>query len=288
MREYKLYTDSTCDLPDDIIKRFGITVVPTEVYLATDRYLDFPDERELKKQEFFETIQRGILPSTAVIPPARFYEYFLKAAQQGYDILYIVFSSGLTTTKQNALIASEDIKETYKDCNIIIIDSLSASLGEGFLVYCAANLMQQGKTIFEVKEAIESIRQKLCVWFTVDDLQQLKRGGRISAAAAAVGGALNIKPMIFIDGEGRLVLVERVRGRKVALDSLVNKVRTGAVNPAGQSLFIVHANCSDDCEYLKHQIEQSMQFKEIITGMMGPVIGAHTGAGAIGLAFLGE
>ncbi|MCL1830183.1 MAG: DegV family protein [Oscillospiraceae bacterium] len=288
MREFKLYTDSTCDLPGEIVEAYDITVVPTEVYLSSERYLDFPDERELNKKEFFEVVKGGVMPSTAVIPPARFYEYFEQDIQQGFDILYIVFSSGLTTTKQNALIAVDDLSEIYKDGSITIIDSLSASLGEGLLVYHAAKLKQQGKTIEEIVEKIEQIRQRLCVWFTVDDLQQLKRGGRISPTAAAVGGALNIKPLIFIDNDGKLVSVERVRGRKAALDTLVNKVKTGAVDSPEQTIFIVHANCSEECDYLKQQIESQIEVKEIVIGMMGPVIGAHTGAGAIGLAYLSE
>ena len=270
------------------MEAYDITVVPTEVYLSSERYLDFPDERELNKKEFFEVVKGGVMPSTAVIPPARFYEYFEQDIQQGFDILYIVFSSGLTTTKQNALIAVDDLSEIYKDGSITIIDSLSASLGEGLLVYHAAKLKQQGKTIEEIVEKIEQIRQRLCVWFTVDDLQQLKRGGRISPTAAAVGGALNIKPLIFIDNDGKLVSVERVRGRKAALDTLVNKVKTGAVDSPEQTIFIVHANCSEECDYLKQQIESQIEVKEIVIGMMGPVIGAHTGAGAIGLAYLSE
>ena len=288
MNEYRLYTDSTCDLPAEIVEKYGITVVPTEVFLYSERYLDFPDERELSKKDFFESLQNGILPTTAVIPPGRFYEYFEKDIKAGYDILYIVFSSGLTTTKQNAIIATKDLQEKYEGCNITIVDSLSASLGEGLLVYLAATLKEQGKTIEEVRLYIENVRQKLCVWFTVDDLQQLKRGGRISATAAAVGGVLNIKPLIFIDNEGRLVPVERVRGRKIALDSLVSKVKTGAINLNEQVVFIVHANCNQDCEYLRAHIEQQTGITNIITGMMGPVIGAHTGVGAVGLAYIGE
>jgi len=288
MREYKIYTDSTCDLPNEIVVKYGITVVPTEVFLLDQRYLDFPDERELSKKDFFEKVQNGAVPTTAVIPPSRFYEYFEEDVKAGYDILYVVFSSGLTTTKQNATIAMKDLAEVYEDCNIVIIDSLSASLGEGLLVYYAAMLKEQGKTIYEVKTAVEAVREKLCVWFTVDDLQQLKRGGRISATAAAVGGVLNIKPLIFIDNEGRLVPVERVRGRKAAIDSLVHKAANGAVNSKDQIVVIVHANCSAECDYIKEMIAEQTGISGIVTGMMGPVIGAHTGAGAIGLAYIGE
>ena len=288
MREYKLYTDSTSDMPNELVELYDITVIPTEVYLSSERYFDYPDERELSKKEFFDSVKSGIMPSTAVIPPGRFYEYFERDISAGYDILYIVFSSGLTTTKQNAYIASGDLFEIYKEGRIVIVDSLSASLGEGLLVYYAALMKAEGKGIDEVKEHIEILRQRLNVWFTVDDLQQLKRGGRISATAAAVGGVLNIKPMIFIDDEGKLIPVERVRGRKAALDSLLNKVRSGAVDPKEQVIFVVHANCSSDCEYIKQQLEQQIGIKTVITSMMGPVIGAHTGAGAIGLVYLGE
>ena len=288
MREFKLYSDSTSDLPNEIVEEYGIKVIPTEVFLYDNRYLDYPDEHELKKKDFFKAVREGATPTTAVIPPSRFYEYFEQDVKDGYDILYIVFSSGLTTTRQNALIACEDLKEVYKDCKIVVVDSLSASLGEGLLVYYAAKLMRQGKSMEEIRDWVESIRLKLCHWFTVDDLQHLRRGGRISATAATVGGVLGIKPIINISNDGVLEAVDKVRGRKAALDYLANRVKKEAVDPGEHTIFIVHADCEDDCMYLKQQIEKEMEFKEILIGVMGPVIGAHTGPGAVGLVYIGE
>lgn len=288
MREFKIYTDSTSDLPNELVKHMGVTVVPTEVFLKGKRYLDYPDERELSKKAFFEAVREGEMPTTAVIPPSRFYEYFEKDVKEGYDILYIVFSSGLTTTRQNAMIAADEMKETYPDSNIVVVDSMSASLGEGGLVYFAAQMKESGKSINEIKNWIEENRLKLCIWFTVDDLRHLWRGGRISATSAAVGGVLNIKPLIHVSDEGKLEPVEKVRGRKQAIDALFNKAKNDAVNPRGQTMFVVHADCGEECRRLQRRLLDELKVKEVITGVMGPVVGTHTGPGAIGLLFMAE
>lgn len=288
MRKFKLYTDSTSDLPNELVERMDVTVVPTEVFLKGERYLDYPDERELSKKEFFAAVREGEMPTTAVIPPSRFYDYFEKDVKDGYDILYIVFSSGLTTTRQNGMIAADEIKEKYPDSNIVVVDSKSASLGEGALVYFASEMKKEGKTLDEIVDWIENNRLKLCHWFTVDDLQHLRRGGRLSLPSAVVGGMLNIKPLINVSDEGKLEPVEKVRGRKAAIEAIYNKAKQNAVKPEEQTMFIVHADCEDDCIWLRDKLLTELKVKQVFTGIMGPVIGAHTGPGTIGLLFIGE
>lgn len=288
MRDFKLYTDSTSDLPNELVERMDVTVVPTEVFLKGERYLDYPDERELSKKDFFKAVREGEMPTTAVIPPSRFYDYFEKDVKDGYDILYIVFSSGLTTTRQNGMIAADEIKENYPDSNIVVVDSKSASLGEGALVYFASEMKKEGKSLDEIAKWIEDNRLKLCHWFTVDDLQHLRRGGRLSLPSAVVGGMLNIKPLINVSDDGKLEPVEKVRGRKAAIEAIYNKAKENAVNPEEQTMFIVHADCEDDCKWLREKLLDELKVKEVITGIMGPVIGAHTGPGTIGLLFVGD
>ncbi len=288
MREFKLYTDSTSDLPQEIVEKIGVTVIPTEVVLKGKGYLDYPDERELDKKMFYREVRAGEMPTTAVIPPSRFYKYFEKEIKNGFDVLYIVFSSGLTTTRQNALIAVSDLKEVYPDCNVMVVDSLSASMGEGLLVYYAAQMKADGKTMDEIRQWIEDNRLKLCHWVTVDDLQHLRRGGRVSAASAAVGGVLNIKPIINVSDEGKLEPVDKVRGRKAALETLFNKVKTEAVLPEERTIFIIHADCEDEAEWLKERVQNELHAKEVFIGIMGPVIGAHAGPSAIGIVYLGD
>lgn len=288
MREFKIYTDSTSDLPAGVVENMDITVVPTEFFVKGKGYLDYPDEREYSKKEFYTEMRSGEMPTTSVIPPARFFDYFKKDILNGFDILYIVFSSGLSTTMQNALVAAEDLKAAYPDGKVTIVDSLSASLGEGLAAYTAAKMKRNGSSADEIRQWIEDNRLKICHWFSVDDLQHLRRGGRVSTVSAAVGGVLGIKPMINMNTEGKLEPAEKVRGRKAALESLVGKVKADAINPENQTVFITHADCEDECGWLKQQIELNTGVKEIITGVMGPVIGAHTGPGTLGLAFLGE
>lgn len=288
MRDFKIYTDSTSDLPGAVAKQMDITVVPTEFFVGGRGYLDYPDEREFSKKEFYGHMRAGEMPTTSVIPPVRFYEYFERDIKEGFDILYIVFSSGLSTTMQNALVAAEDLRAVYPESNVVVVDSLCASLGEGLVAFYAAKLKKEGHTLGETARWIENNRLRVCHWFSVDDLQHLRRGGRVSAVSAAVGGMLGIKPIIYLSDEGKLEPVEKVRGRKAALETLVNKVRADAVDPSEQTIFITNADCEEDCEWLKEQIIKETGTGEVITGMMGPVIGAHTGPGTLGLAFLGN
>ena len=288
MKEFKIFADSTADLPNAIVEELGITVIPTEVIIKGQGYLDYPDEREMDKRDFYKQMRVGEMPTTAVIPPSRFYDYFKEELDKGNDVLYVALSSGLTSTFQNANIAVAELEEEYPDGRIVVVDSLSVSLGEGLMVYYASQMKREGKSIDEIREWIEANRLKFCHWLTVDDLQHLRRGGRITAASAAVGGVLNIKPIINVSAEGKLEPVEKVRGRRGALETLVGKVKADAVNPSGQTLFIVHADSDEDCEWLKDEIQKQVAPKELITCVMGPVIGAHTGPGAIGLVFIGD
>jgi DegV family protein with EDD domain len=256
--------------------------------LKGERYLDYPDERELDKKDFYREVREGEMPTTAVIPPSRFYEYFEREVKDGNSILYVVFSTGLTTTCQNANIAKDELKEAYPGSDILIVDSKSASLGEGALVYFAAKMRNEGKSKEEIAKWIEENRLHMCHWFTVDDLGHLRRGGRVSATSATVGGVLHIKPIINMSDDGKLEPTEKVRGRKTAIEMLFLKAKNFAIEPEKQTMFIVHADCEDEALWLKEKLTDELGVKEVIVGMMGPVIGTHTGPGAIGFLYFGE
>jgi DegV family protein with EDD domain len=288
MREYKIFTDSTADMPDSMVKEFDITVVPTEFFIGGKSYLDFPDARELHPREFYGQIRNGEMPTTAVINPERFRDYFEPVLKEGKDILHIVFSSGLTTTMQNSRIAAEELKEGYPGGRIVIVDSRSASMGKALLVYYAAKKKQDGASIDEVAEWVERTRDHVCGWFTVDDLNHLRRGGRVTVTAAMVGGVLNIKPVMHISLEGKLEPVDKVRGRKTAIETVISKVGELGEDIGEQIVFVVHGDCEEDAEYMAEEIKKRYNPKEVVINYVGPVIGTHAGPGALAVFFIGK
>lgn len=288
MRNYVIVTESTTDLPQDLVNELGITIIPMTFVIENESYLNYPDNREMDVHKFYDRIKKGERSTTALVNSKTFEEYFEPILKSGDDILYIGFSSGLSGTFSSSLIASEELKQKYPDAKIVCTDTLAASMGEGLLVYYAAKLKQQGQSIDKVSQWIMDNRLNLCQWFTVDDLNHLKRGGRISAMTATIGSALNVKPILHVDNEGHLIPVHNVRGRKKSINSLLEHMEELCTNPEEHSVFISHADCLEDTEYLANLIKEKLHVKEVILNFMGPVIGSHTGQGAIALFFMGK
>ena len=184
--------------------------------------------------------------------------------------------------------AAKELREEYKDRKIYIIDSLAASMGEGLLVYHAVMKKREGLSIDELKDWLIENRNKLCHWFTVDDLHHLKRGGRVSSAAAVMGSMLGIKPVLHVDDEGHLIPVEKVRGRRKSLDRLVDHMEDSCIDPHNQVIFISHGDCIDDVNYIKDQINKRLKPKDIVVNYVGPVIGSHSGPGTMAIFFIGK
>ena len=203
-------------------------------------------------------------------------------------MLYIAFSSGLSGTYQSAVLAREELKQRFPDRRLEVFDSLCASMGEGLLVYHAAKLRQAGKSLDEVLAWLKENVLNLCHWFTVDDLNHLKRGGRVSTATALVGTMLGIKPVLHVDDEGHLIPVSKVRGRKQSLDALVRRMEDTVLDPADQMVFISHGDCLEDAQYVERQIREKLGVQQVKLGFIGPVIGAHSGPGTVALFFLGK
>lgn len=288
MKNYVIVTESTTDLPPDLVNELGITIIPMVFGFENESYLNYPDNREMDIHKFYDRVRSGERSTTALINSKTFEEYFEPILKSGDDILYIGFSSGLSGTYSSSLIAKEELKQKYQDSRIVCIDTLAASMGEGLLVYYAAKLKQQGKTIDQVGQWITDNRLKLCQWFTVDDLNHLKRGGRISAMTATIGSALNVKPILHVDNEGHLIPVHNVRGRKKSINALLEHMEELCIKPEEQTIFISHADCLEDAENLANLIKEKLNVKEIILNFIGPVIGSHTGQGTIALFFIGK
>ena len=208
--------------------------------------------------------------------------------QAGEDILYLAFSSGLSGTCQSAYMAKEELSARYPDRKIYVVDSLAASMGEGLLAYYASKMQLEGKTIDEVYQWLQDNKLHLCHWFTVDDLNHLKRGGRVSSAAALFGTMLGIKPVLHVDDAGHLIPVAKIRGRRQSLDSLVAHMEQTVTNPEEQVIFISHGDCEKDAQYVADQIRAKWNVKEIVLNEIGPVIGTHSGPGTVALFFLGS
>ena len=287
-KDYVILTDSTTDISQEIADEIDVKVWPMQFELDGLTYRNFPDEREMKSDEFYDIMRKGKMPKTSQINVVDFCEYFSDYLDKGLDVLYICFSSGLSGTYNNSLIAIEELKGRYPDRKIISVDSLAASMGEGLLVYLAAQQKKKGMGLEELAKWVEDNRLHLCHWFTVDDLHHLKRGGRVSAATAIVGSALNIKPVLHVDDEGHLINMSKVRGRKASLNAMVDQM-VETYTDQFDTVMICQGGCHDDAEYLAGEVKKRVKgVKKLIMGNIGPVIGAHAGPGVLALFFYGD
>ena len=285
MSEFVLMTDSCSDLTDAMAKEMELVVLPLAVIQDGKEYHDYLDHRELDPAHFYARLRSGAMGSTSAANVAAFHEAMEPILQQGKDILCISFSSALSTTYQSATIAAQELSETYPDRKVIVIDSLCASLGQGMLIYLTAREKAKGKSIDEVAAFVRETIPHQCHWFTVDDLNHLKRGGRVSAAAALLGTMLQMKPVLHVDDEGRLIPVSKVRGRKASIKALLDKMEELVIDP--ETVFISHGDCLDEVEEMAAEIKRRFGTKEVHINYVGPVIGNHSGPGTLALFFLG-
>lgn len=287
MKDYVLFTDSATDLSVELIQQMQVEVVPLSVTVAGKEYKNYPDNRDISPKEFYDLLRSGQMATTSQVNQADWAEAFESALKEGKDVLCLAFSSGLSGTCQAAVLAAEELREKYPQNTIEVVDTLQASMGEGLVVYHAARLKQQGYTLPQLARWLEENKQSICAWFTVDDLMFLKRGGRVSGAAALAGTLLGIKPVLHVDATGHLVPMEKVRGRRASLDALVNRFAQSQVDKSQQVVFLSHSDCREDCDYVANKI-RAMGVENIHISNIGPVIGAHTGPGAVALFFSGD
>ena len=288
MRDFVIMTDSCCDLTAQMAQELDLTVLPLTLHMDGNDYRNYLDGRELDFQEFYAKVRSGVKSSTSAISVGDFQSAMGEILRQGKDILCINFSSALSATYQSACIAAEDLRTEFPDAKLLVLDSLCASLGQGLLLYLCAQCKREGKSIDEVYAYAEDTRHKVCHWFTVDDLNPLKRGGRISAATAMFGTMLSIKPVMHVDDGGHLVPVSKSRGRRASLLALVDEMEKTAFNPADQAVFISHGDCADEAQFVADEVRRRFGTKDIYINYVGPVIGNHSGPGTMALFFLGE
>jgi len=287
MRDFVILTDSCCDLTAQMAEELELSVLPLSLQMGEDTYRNFLDGREIDFHEFYEKLRSGALGSTSAVSVGDFEDVMRPILQAGKDILCLNFSSALSTTYQSAVIAAEALREEFPEATIHTVDTLSASLGQGMFVYLCAQQKRAGKSVDEVRDYAEAIKQQVCHWFTVDDLNHLKRGGRVNAATALFGTMLSIKPVLHVDNGGHLTAVSKARGRKAALMTLVDNMEKTAIDPQNQTIFISHGDCEADANFVADEIRKRFGTQEIHINYVGPVIGNHAGPGVVALFFLG-
>ena len=288
MRDFVILTDSCCDLPAQMAQELELEVAPLHLELEGKDYRNLLDGSEIGFEEFYDKVRGGAMGTTSAVSVGGFAEQMRPILEAGKDILCLSFSSGLSTTSQSAAIAAQDLGAEFPEAKIFVVDTLSASLGQGLLVYLCAKEKAAGKSIEQVRDFAEQTKLHLCHWFTVDDLNHLKRGGRISAATAMFGTMLAIKPVMHMDDAGHLVPVSKARGRRASLMALVDEMEKRAMEPEHQTVFISHGDCRDDAELVANEVRRRFGTQDITIHFVGPVIGSHTGCGVVALFFLGK
>ena len=287
MSDYIIMTDSSCDLPADLAEKMELTVLPLYVDVDGQKYVNYLDEREIAFSEIYAKLRTKCPAKTSAVNVNDFMGPMETALAAGKDILYIGFSSGLSSTYDAGAMAAREMGERYPDRKIYTVDSLCASMGQGLMLYLAWQQKQLGRTIEEVRDYVEANKLHLCHWFTIDDLMFLKRGGRISGATAIVGSMLSIKPVMHVDNAGHLIKVGTARGRKASLKALADQAERLGVDLDKQTVFISHGDCLEDANYLAEIMRTRFGVKDVVINYVGPVIGAHSGPGTVALFFLG-
>jgi DegV family protein with EDD domain len=286
MSNFVIFTDSACDIVPSLLAEWGVGCVSLAFrFDHIDR--DFLND-DMPIKEFYANMRDGHVAKTNAVNAETFREAFEPVIAEGTDILYLGFSSGLSTTFQQGRLAAEELNEKYPNNKIIALDTLCASAGQGLLVKLTLDKKNSGATLEETVAYAESLIPKLAHWFTVEDLVYLKRGGRVSPAVALVGGMLNIKPVMHVDDDGHLIKVGTVRGRKASLAALADKLIETADDPANGTFFISHGDCAADAQTLCDMIVARGGNKVEIVTHVGTVIGAHSGPGTMALFFVAK
>lgn len=288
MSNYVVTTDTSADLPEQYYREHQMTVMPLSCILDGETYAR--GAKELSTAEFYAKMREGKMPTTSQVNPEQAKQIFEPLIKEGKDILHIAFSSGLSGTCGSARIAAEDLMEEYPERKIIVIDSLCASLGQGLLVHKTLEKQKEGLTLEELVAWCEEMKMHIIHSFTVDDLFHLYRGGRVSKAAAVIGTMIQLKPVLHVNNEGKLIPLSKVRSRKKSLQALVAAMETrqGSFADKNDIVFISHGDCEEDAEYVKTLVEEKLGIHKFIISPVGNVIGAHSGPGTLALFFLGD
>lgn len=284
MNNYVLLTDNTCDLDDSFYKEHNIPVIMLPY--SIDGVVYGP-ENTIPLKEFYDSMREGKMPTTMACNPDTYSKTFKEYLKEGKDILYLAFSSGLSSSYGNAVIAANELSEEFPDRTIKVIDTLCASMGEGLILYKAIELYEQGKTLKEVASFVEDNKLKVCHYVTVDDLHHLHRGGRVSKTTAVVGTLISVKPLIHVDNEGKLISIGNVRGRKKSLLALVKYMEDMTKDYSGENdvIMVTHGDCYEDAKFVADEVKKRFN-TEVIISLTSQTIGTHTGPGLVALFFM--
>ena len=282
-----IITDTAANLPSSVVRENNITVIPLTYYVNGVAHCS-PDADRFNGEEFYGSIREGAEVKTSQIPPQTYIDYMTPILEAGDDILFIGLSSGVSGSFSSARIAAQHLSEIFPERKIKLIDSLGASLGEGLLVLRAIECRRHRMAIDDIVERILNLRRRMYQALTVDDLMHLKKGGRLSGAAAVVGTMLALKPILKGNSQGKIVTTDKVRGRRRSIEALAEKYFSLVEYPKNQIVGIAHADCPEDAEYLKSLIEKKFPPKSILTVTFEPVLGSHVGPGALALFFEGD
>ena len=288
MANYTIVTDSSCDLPEALARELELKVVPLSLTMEGKQYLNTTDARGIANRALYDRLRAGAMAKTSAANSEDFYALFEPELEAGRDVLYIGFSSALSATFSVGANVAGEMMEKYPGRKVYAVDSLCASLGQGLFVYLLAKRRDAGADIDELRDYAENLKLSVCHWFTVEDLQFLRRGGRVSAAAAVIGSILSIKPVMHVDNEGRLIPVEKVRGRKASLRAIADHVEKSMLKRDDQIVFISHGDCEEDAKLIAGMVEERTGIKAKLIDYVGPVIGSHSGPGTIAVFFLGK
>jgi len=285
---YQIFADATADLTGSFAEELSsVKVIPMQVEICGRNYTYGPGG-DLSISEFYSMQRKGNFASTSQINPTTYVKHFLPVLQEGKDVLYLSFSSGMSATYQSAQIAAQELQEQFPEQKILCVDTLGATLSEMRLLRETAKMQEKGADLESVAAWAEENRLRICVWFVVDTFDHLRHGGRVSMATAAVGTMLGIKPLLHIDVNGKLENTDKPRGRKKAMTTLISKMEQGWCPDFSQTVTIVHADNPQGAEELKKLVAHKFPESEIEIGELGPVIGAHTGPGLLALIYWGN
>ena len=285
MRDFVITVNSTVDLPREWLEERNVPVVPLKYTIDGETYTDMYG---LSAKEFFDKLREGHMSVTSQVNPGEAADMLEPFLKEGKDVLHLGFSSGLSGTLNSMKIAGEELKEEYPEAKIIVIDTLCACLGEGLLLYKALKLKEQGKTIDEVAQWVEENKLHICHDVTVDDLNHLHRGGRVSKTTAVLGTLVQIKPIIHMDNNGKLQVIGKERGRKKSLNKIVDMAAEQSKGWDNDIIMITHGDCIEDAEYVAKLVREKMGIDNILINNIGTVIGSHTGPGVVAVFCMGN
>ena len=287
MHNFVIVTDSCCDLTQQLVEEMGLAVIHLKVLVEDKTYTNYPDWREIPAKDFYDLMRAEKTASTSAPSIGDFVQVFEPILQEGRDILYLGFSSALSSTVSTGMLAAQELMEQYPERRVLCVDTLCASLGQGLFVRLVWEKQQAGASLEEAFAFAKELMPNLCHWFTVNDLHALQRGGRVSKTIAVVGSMLQIKPLLHVDDEGRLIKIGTVRGRKASIAALKDKLKETITAPETQTIYISHGDCEEEARLLADMIAAEVPVKGFVFNHVGPVIGAHTGAGVIALFCVG-